>query len=117
MSNVAAISIYVDDLKAARKFYERTLGFAVAAEHPGIVELRNEGVSLVLCEGPPRERPAYPAGVILGVAVKSLEGSLKELSKQGVALVHDTPQPFPMGRFAACLDPAGNAVELLEFAR
>ena len=116
MSKIAAVSVYVDDLKTARKFYERTLGFAVTGEHPGIVELRNEGVALVLCEGPRRERPEYPAGVILGVPVQGLEGTLKEFKQQGVKLVHDTPQAFPMGHFAACLDPAGNAVELLYFA-
>ena len=88
----------------------------MTGEHPGIVALRNEGVALVLCEGPRRERPEYPAGVILGIPVQGLEGTLKEFKKQGVKLVHDTPQAFPMGRFAACLDPAGNAVELLEFA-
>ncbi len=117
MSKLAAISIYVHDLAAARKFYERALGFRVSAEHPGVTELQHEGVSLVLCEGPRRERPEYPAGVVLGVPVQGLEARLGELAKQGVELVHRAPQPFPMGRFAACLDPAGNAVELLEFSR
>jgi lactoylglutathione lyase len=116
MSKVAAISIYVDDLKKAVSFYQKTLGFKVAGEHQGVVELEHEAVGLVLCEGPKRARAEYPAGVVLGVPVRDVEGKIAELKKLGVELIHTKPQPFPMGQFVACVDPSGNAIELLQFA-
>jgi predicted enzyme related to lactoylglutathione lyase len=115
MSRIAAISIYVDNLNTARAFYEDALGFSVTASHPGILELEHGQTALVLCEGPKRTAREYPTGVVLGVPVKDLGKCLAQLREKRMPLVHDEPEPFPRGRFAACIDPAGNAIELLEF--
>jgi lactoylglutathione lyase len=116
MSKIASVSIYVSDLDAATEFYTSVLGFRVQEKHPGVVQLDSEGAALVLCEGPKAAKRAYPAGVIVGLPVADLAKRLRELKKRGVELVHEEPQPFPAGRFAALYDPSGNAVELLQFS-
>jgi lactoylglutathione lyase len=116
MSKIATVSIYVDDLDRAARFYTETLGFKVEEKHPGIVQLSNAGAALVICEGPARERRPYPAGVVIGLPVDDVSKQLRDLKRRGVELVHDEPQPFPAGKLAALYDPAGNAVELLQFS-
>jgi lactoylglutathione lyase len=120
MSGIAAISIYVDDLPAAIDFYTKQLGFKVGARPaPVIVELEDEGLWLALCQAERKSTQDYPAGAgtVIGLAWTNLEKTATAMKNDGVNVVIDSPQEFPGGRFIAVRDPAGNVIELLEFAR
>jgi len=39
------------------------------------------------------------------------------LKRQGVAILHDQPEPCPVGVYAAVRDPAGNVLELIEYKK
>ena len=118
MPSVAAISIYVHDLKAAEQFYVDLLGFEVASRPvPFITELRHDGVSVVLCAA---ERPATTeytkdAGVVLGLVSENVERHARALRSKGATVLFESAQEFPVGVFNAVRDPSGNVVELLEF--
>ena len=120
MPSIAAVSIYVDDMEKAIAFYRDVLGFTVQARPvPFITELAHEGVALILCQAERPTRSDYPnaAGVVVGLATQNVTARAQELAKKNVDLVHNTPQDFPGGKFVALRDPAGNVVELLEFAQ
>jgi predicted enzyme related to lactoylglutathione lyase len=101
-------------LQKARQFECDPLGFEVAAEYGEcILQLESEGVTFVIeeIEG---DFPSEPC-VAIGIRTRDLEGDMGRLSDLGVTFIHDTPQPFPEGVFAACQDPEGNLLEMLEF--
>ncbi|NOT07731.1 MAG: VOC family protein [Gemmatimonadales bacterium] len=118
MTQIVAISIYVNDLDKAVAFYSEVLGFAVKARPvPFIVELEHEGPALVLCQAERPERLDYSkaSGTVVGIMVKDLAAKLRELTAKKVELIHKTPEEFPGGKFVALRDPAGNVIELLQF--
>jgi catechol 2,3-dioxygenase-like lactoylglutathione lyase family enzyme len=114
MPEICVVGVYVRDLERAREFYCDTLGFEIAGEYGDcILQLKSEGVTFVVerIEG---DFPARPC-VAIGIRTDDLEKEMGRLSELGVMMLHDTPQPFPEGVFAACRDPEGNLLELLEF--
>ena len=116
MTEICVIGVYVRDLEQAKEFYCDKLGFEVARRHGDcILQLKNESVTFVVekIEG---DFPSEPC-VAIGVPTDDLEGEMERLRSSGVAFFHDTPQPFPEGMFAACRDPDGNLLELLEFKK
>ncbi len=118
MPSIQVISFYVPDLAAAVAFYRDTLGFAVHAEFgPEIVQLRHDGVAVILCACATATRPAYPsaAQVVPGLKIDDAAAELTRLRKLGATLVFDSVQPFPLGVFIAVRDPGGNVIELLQF--
>lgn len=118
MLSLTTLTIIAPDLAAAQKFYCDLLGFTVAAHYgPALVELTHPGVTLILSRGETSARPAYPltAQVCPGFAVTDVDAEHARLRAAGADLVFDTPQPFPVGRFLAVRDPAGNVLELLQF--
>lgn len=120
MPLVAAISIYVNDMEKAIAFYRDTLGFGVRARPvPFITELEHDGTALILCQSERAAKADYPAsaGTYIGIASDNIAARAKEFAKKKVELVVGEPQEFPGGKFIAVRDPAGNVVELLEFAR
>ncbi|MEW5916273.1 MAG: VOC family protein [Gemmatimonadota bacterium] len=119
MPNIAAVSIYVDDMEKAIAFYSNILGFAVKDRPvPFITELAHDGVALILCQAERPTRNDYPnaSSVVIGIATDNVAARAQELSRKKVDVITSTPQDFPGGKFIALRDPAGNVVELLEFA-
>ncbi len=119
MPRIAAVTVYITDLEKGITFYTTQLGFSVKARYgPELVELEHEGVALLLAVAGQPRRVNYPteAATVIGIAASRLEDQLERLRKQKVELVVDTPTQFPGGRFIAVRDPAGNVIELLEFA-
>ena len=118
MPKIAAISIYVHDIKEAERFYTNLLGFKVADRPaPFLVELEHDGPSLVLCAA---DRPATAvytkdAGTVLGLATGDVTRQAADLRAKGATVLFDEPQEFPVGVFNVVRDPSGNAIELLEF--
>ncbi|HEX9563489.1 MAG TPA: VOC family protein [Gemmatimonadaceae bacterium] len=119
MPHIAAISIYVDDMDKAIAFYRDTLGFGVRARPvPFITELEHDGTALILCQAEQPSPMEYPVsgGTVIGIAETDIAARARELAASGVDLIHTSPQDFPGGQYIALRDPAGNVVELLEFA-
>lgn len=118
MLSLTTLTIIVPDLASAQKFYCDLLGFTVSAHYgPDLVELAHPGVTLMLSRGETAARPAYPltTQVCPGFAVADVDAEHARLKAAGADLVFDAPQPFPVGRFLAVRDPAGNVLELLQF--
>lgn len=117
MPRVSVIQIGVTDMQKALDFYCGVLGFEVESKDdaPRFVTLRNEPTLLLALADAPA-RAAYPreAQVLLNLETRDLRADLARLRDAGVELLHDAPQPCPVGTFAAFRDPSGNVGELLE---
>lgn len=116
---ISVISVYVNDVPAAKTFYSSVLGFAVLAEPaPGLVMLKHDGVKLLLteCARPASGRYSEDGGVVLGIGIADVDAEVRRLRNKGTNALFPTAQEFPGGRFNAIADPAGNVIELLEFA-
>ena len=119
MPSIAAISIYVDDMERAIAFYQDVLGFKVRSRPvPFIAELDHDSPALVLCQAEHSTRFDYSkaSGTVIGLAASDVAARAADFKKRGIELVVAEPQEFPGGKFIALRDPAGNVVELLEFA-
>lgn len=119
MPQVCVIQVNVVDMDVAERFYAETLGFKVQSrEHfPQVLVLDSGlGVPFILNRV---ERPTvieYPAvaQTMLNFSTANLAATLSELRRNGVELIHDSPQPCPVGVYAAFRDPFGNVHEFLE---
>jgi catechol 2,3-dioxygenase-like lactoylglutathione lyase family enzyme len=119
MLNVAMVQINVPDLDGGIAWYRDALGFEVAKEHyhyPVAADLVHDGCRLLLHRA---ERPAdidYPnvAQTLVCLQTDDITATMESLRQRGVELLHDAPQPFPAGLFAALRDPFGNVHELVE---
>jgi catechol 2,3-dioxygenase-like lactoylglutathione lyase family enzyme len=119
MLRVALVQINVSDLDEAIAWYRDVLGFRISKEHyhhPVAVDLVHEGCRLLLHRV---ERPAridYPnvAQTLICFETDDIAATMDSLRHSGAELLHDAPQPFPAGLFAAFRDPFGNVHELVE---
>ena len=106
------VSINVDDVPAARRFYVEVLGLTERADRPDFdfdgAWLDAGGQQVHLIEG---SAPA-DLGQHFALAVADLDGVVAELRSRGVAV----SDPVAVGRARQCFldDPAGNRVELQE---
>jgi len=121
MPRISVIQINVDNMDEAIDFYSNKLGFPVEskAHYPDIVKLQQEGVTFLLYRVPKKAQIDYPnvAQTLINVATDDLVGTLDRLKRQGVAILHDQPEPCPVGVYAAVRDPAGNVLELIEYKK
>jgi lactoylglutathione lyase len=120
MLKVAIVQINVSDLDKAIAWYREALGFEVAKEHyhyPVAVDLVHEGCRLLLHRAERSAQIDYPnvAQTLVCFQTDNIAATMDSLRRQGGELLHDTPQPFPAGVFAAFRDPFGNVHELVEF--
>jgi catechol 2,3-dioxygenase-like lactoylglutathione lyase family enzyme len=120
-TSISAITLFVDDLAAAREFYLRAFELPVASEDDVSVVFDFDGTLINLLQ----ESEAYdliaPAGVAdagvgarmqLTITVDDVDASAAELQTRGVELLNG-PVDRPWGiRTAAFQDPAGNVWEL-----
>jgi len=114
MYDICVMGVYVDDIKKAEEFYCNQLGYEIEERYGAtIIELKTDGVPIVLDEiqGAYPEKPC----TAMGIRTENLEAEIERLKSNGVDLIFDTPQPFPVGRFTAFRDHLGNLIELLEF--
>lgn len=121
MPKISVITINVPDMDQAIAFYSDQLGFPIESKqwYPEIVQLKHEGISLILYKVSQAAEVDYPnvAQTVLGIATPDLKETLTNLRALGVRVIHDEPQPFPAGIYSAIRDPFGNVVELLQFQR
>jgi glyoxylase I family protein len=104
------VSINVDDVDAARRFYVDQLGLVERRDRPNFgfpgAWLDAGGQQLHLIQG-----AAPPAiGQHFALAVADLDATVAELRAHGLSV--SDPSPVGTGRQAFVSDPAGNTVEL-----
>lgn len=119
MSRICVVQINVTDMDQAIAFYGEALGFQVATRdhYPDIVPLVHPGIPLILYRVDHMAHIDYPhvAQTLINFETPDLAATLQNLKAQGVELIHETPQPCPVGIYAAVRDPFGNVFELLEY--
>ena len=121
MLKVCYIQINVTDMDKAIDWYCNTLGFELSKKHyyhPVAVDLVHEGCRLILHIAEKPVHIDYPNVVqtLICIQTDDLVKTLNELKSKGVELIHEKPQKFPAGLFAAFKDPFGNVHELVEIS-
>jgi catechol 2,3-dioxygenase-like lactoylglutathione lyase family enzyme len=109
----------VDDVPAARRFYEGTLGMTVKEEY-GMLRLTVANGAQVLVYPKPNHQPA--TFTILNLPVPDVEAAVDELAGRGVEFVrYDGFEQDDRGVFrgggpliAWFTDPAGNVLSVIE---
>ncbi|UCF07164.1 MAG: VOC family protein [Thermoplasmata archaeon] len=120
MVRVGIIQISVPDMDRGIEWYCDVLGFKVASEHynyPVAVDLVHEGCRLLLHRTSKAAQIDYPnvAQTLICIQTDDIITSMNDLKDKDVELVHESPQKFPAGLYAAFKDPFGNVHELVEF--
>lgn len=109
----------VDDVDAAREFYEHTLGIPTSTDH-GIMTLHLAGERPTIVYPKPGHQPANYT--ILNFRVDGIEAAVDELAKRGVQLLlYDGFEQDERGIFRGggpyigwFEDPAGNVLAVLQ---
>lgn len=123
LSSIECITLFVENLPAAKKFYEEVFAVKPIFEDQNCTVVRLENLMLNLLkisEAPALVAPAKVADRASGsrmmftIRVPSVKDVCTQLEKQGVELLNG-PIDRPWGRrTAAFSDPAGNAWEIAE---
>jgi catechol 2,3-dioxygenase-like lactoylglutathione lyase family enzyme len=123
LSNVEVITLFVEDLHAAKVFYLDVFGLGIVFEDEVSAVLRLENLMINLLKVSRASALVEPALVAAGnagarlmftIAVKDANAVCEELRRHGVELLNG-PIDRPWGRrTAAFADPAGNVWEIAE---
>jgi catechol 2,3-dioxygenase-like lactoylglutathione lyase family enzyme len=123
LNTVEVISLFVEDLGAARAFYQNVFGLKVIYEDEvsAVVKLENLMINLLqrseagtLVEPTPVAGRDAGARLLLTIAVADTNTVAAELEKHGVKLLNG-PVDRPWGRrTAAFADPDGNVWEIAQ---
>jgi catechol 2,3-dioxygenase-like lactoylglutathione lyase family enzyme len=115
---LVAIRIFVDDLTAARRFYQETLGLPLKWEYDAAALGFDAGGDLIVervgedADEEDRQLVGRFAGCSIGV--DDIEEAYKALSAKGVAFT-GPPERKPWGGVLTHFkDPSGNVLTLLE---
>ena len=120
-ASIAAITLFVEDLAEARRFYEEVFGLAVVFEDENSVVFRFGETVINLLDArqaPGLVEPAAVGGPDAGVrlqftiAVDDVDAMCDELRQRGVELLNG-PMDRPWGiRTASFRDPGGHIWEI-----
>ena len=123
LNSIECITLFVEDLASAKKFYEEVFAVKLVFEDQNCTVVRLENLMLNLLkisESPNLIAPAKVADRATGsrlmftIRVPSVDDVCEQLKKQGVKILNG-PVDRPWGRrTAAFLDPAGNAWEVAQ---
>jgi catechol 2,3-dioxygenase-like lactoylglutathione lyase family enzyme len=123
LKSVGAITLFVEDLPAARSFYERVFGRTTAFGDDSsagfqfdntIVNLVTTQAAAAVTAPEPVASPAAGSRFLLTIWVDDVDAAVAELAEQGVALLNG-PVDRPWGmRTASFTDPAGHIWELAQ---
>lgn len=121
LGGIHEAALYVDDLAAARRFWER-VGLELVTEREGRHVFLRAGRDMLLlfdaaAAREPGEVPAHgaegPGHVALDVPDRTaLEGWRARLTRLGIAIEHEQTWPSG-GRSLYFRDPSGNSLELI----
>jgi catechol 2,3-dioxygenase-like lactoylglutathione lyase family enzyme len=120
-TNIAAITLFVEDLAAARRFYAETFGLPVVFEDPQSAVFRFGGTLVNLLDASAADELVSPAPVgdpqagprmQFTLAVEDVDAMCAQLTGRGVRLLNG-PMDRPWGiRTASFQDPAGHIWEI-----
>jgi lactoylglutathione lyase len=123
LDRVEVITVFVEDLEAAKAFYGRVFGLETVYEddNSAVVALENLMINLlVVAEADALVEPRTVGGsdsgprVLFTIRVTDVDVVCGELARHGVALLNG-PVDRPWGRrTAAFADPAGNVWEVAQ---
>jgi N-acetylmuramoyl-L-alanine amidase len=117
---IAMIQVNVKDLDKAIAWYEKVLCLQVSSNnnhYPVAVDLVHDGCRLLLHKTEQHTRINYPkvSQTLICFRVDNLASEMQRLQELDVEFLHNSPQNFPAGLFAAFRDPFGNVHELVEY--
>jgi catechol 2,3-dioxygenase-like lactoylglutathione lyase family enzyme len=114
---LAVVSLWAEDLPATIHFYRDVIGLSLLPHHAGQPHFDLHGIFLTILKGKPcpaqdAEPQRFP---VVAFAVDNLDAALARLR------AHDVDLPWGIereghSRWAMFHDPAGNLIELVEFA-
>ena len=120
-SGISAITLFVEDLPAAKRFYGEVFGLPIKFEDDvsAVFDFRNTLINLLATSAAPELiEPAVAAPPDAGtrmqftIAVDDVDGMCAELTARGVKLLNG-PMDRPWGvRTASFQDPAGHIWEI-----
>jgi uncharacterized glyoxalase superfamily protein PhnB len=117
-----AVSLNVDDVPASSAFLARHFGFREEMAADGFASLTREdaGVNVVFLRRglptlPADQRDVHAAGLILAFVVDDLEGELRRLQGEGVAITMPLPVEEWGERAFQVRDPNGVVVQLVDW--
>lgn len=118
---LAAVRIFVRDLREARVFYEETLGLRVGAAGPeaDYVVFEAQACDLVVervsASAPPEEQSLVGRFTGLSFNVTNIRQLCQKLAEQGVRFTGQPERQPWGGTLATMRDPAGNELQLVEY--
>jgi predicted enzyme related to lactoylglutathione lyase len=116
MHPICVQTVYVPDLPTALRFYTTALGYEVEQTYgPCIAQLATSSTTLILQEIDPEQADRLKPCVAMAFQTDNILGSMQQVLQNGGTLLHNTPQPCPVGLYVQFTDPAGVLHELLEF--
>src|SRR6187402_729894 len=117
-TKIFAISLFVDDLAAAREFYVRVFDAPILDEDAQAIAFQFENTIINLVVEPSVPELIEPATLgtgtreMLTITVDDVDATVAELQEKGVQILNG-PQDRPWGpRTAAFSDPAGHVWEI-----
>jgi catechol 2,3-dioxygenase-like lactoylglutathione lyase family enzyme len=120
-TNIAAVTLFVEDLAAARQFYAGTFGLPVVFEDPQSAVFRFNGTLINLLDSAAAVELVAPAPVgdpqagprmVFTLAVEDVDAMCTLLTGRGVELLNG-PMDRPWGiRTASFQDPDGHIWEI-----
>jgi catechol 2,3-dioxygenase-like lactoylglutathione lyase family enzyme len=123
LQQIEVISLFVEDVAAAKAFYQAVFGPPVVFEDDvsAVLRLGNLLINLLQASEAPELVTPLPVGganagprFMFTVAVEDVDGVCEELRRLGVGLLNG-PIDRPWGRrTAAFADPAGNVWEVAQ---
>jgi catechol 2,3-dioxygenase-like lactoylglutathione lyase family enzyme len=117
---ISAITLFVEDLEAAKEFYDRAFGLPIYYQDPNsavynfgntLINLLEVGEAPSLIAPAPVAAPDAGSRVQFTIEVDDVDATAAELQKSGVVLLNG-PMDRPWGiRTASFQDPAGHIWE------
>jgi catechol 2,3-dioxygenase-like lactoylglutathione lyase family enzyme len=118
---IAAVTLFVEDLAAARQFYAETFGLPVVFEDPQsavfrfggtLVNLLDSAAAVELVAPAPVGDPQSAPRMVFTIEVEDVDAMCEQLTGRGVRLLNG-PMDRPWGiRTASFSDPAGHIWEI-----
>ena len=117
LRGVATISLWAEDLEAAKRWYTELLGVEPYFQRPGYCEFRvgdyQHEIGLIDSKYAPGGRPAGPGGAVVYWHVDDVEGTVKRLLSLGAAEYEPVTERGPGFVTASVVDPFGNILGVM----
>jgi len=115
---IAVVSLWAPDVPATAHFYRDVVGLPLLAHHGDRPHFDLNGSYLVILKGLPiSAQEASPARFpLMAFAVEDLDAAVERLAAHGVAMPWGI-EGDAHSRWVMFHDPAGNLVELVQFAQ